>query len=369
MRASISIGPVRQLPEVFAVLGRQLLVRPRGGEPGHLVEVGAVVEPARRLVVIAANHRLGLERADAVDDGVRRGAVADQVAEHEDAIPRRGGGEDGLERIDVGVDVRQDQVAHIAHIFSRRSTICSAISSAGAAPASTRTCACAYAAWRTANSRSSWLRSAASGRRPSAGSGDQQIERHVEPDRHAVHVHRRAILGVHERPAAGRDDDVAERQQQLEDLALDGAEVRLALPGEDVGDGPALARFDQLVDVLGPPAQTCGECPRDGALAGRHEPDQIDLVDCHLGVVSRSSSWKKPGYDTSTAPAPVIVVGVAAPVAATANAMASRWSPAASTTAPSSGPRFDAEAVGILANLGAHRPEARRPGPRCGRFP
>ena len=83
---------------------------------------------------------------------------------------------------------------------------------------------------------------------------------------------------------------MAERQQQLEDIALDGAEIGLALLGEDVRDGPAFARFDELVDVLGPPAQTCGECPCDGALAGRHEPDEIDFVDCHLGVVSRSSS-------------------------------------------------------------------------------
>ena len=65
---------------------------------------------------------------------------------------------------------------------------------------------------------------------------------------------------------------------------------RLSLLREDVGDGPALPCFDELVDVLGPPAQACGQCPRDGALAGRHEPDQINFVDRHLGVVSRSSS-------------------------------------------------------------------------------
>ena len=83
---------------------------------------------------------------------------------------------------------------------------------------------------------------------------------------------------------------MAEGEQELENVALDGAEVRLSLLREDVGNGPALACFDELVHVFGPPAQTCGQCPRDGGLAGRHEPDQIDFVDCHLGVVSRSSS-------------------------------------------------------------------------------
>jgi hypothetical protein len=83
---------------------------------------------------------------------------------------------------------------------------------------------------------------------------------------------------------------VAERQQQLEDIALDGAEVRFSLLGEDVRDRPPLAGFDELVDVLGPPAEARGQRPRDGALAGRHEPDEINFVDCHLGAVSRSSS-------------------------------------------------------------------------------
>ena len=59
--------------------------------------------------------------------------------------------------------------------------------------------------------------------------------------------------------------DVAHRQQQLQDLALDAAEVRLALAREDVGDRPPLARFDQLVDVLGAPAEPRRQRARDRA--------------------------------------------------------------------------------------------------------
>ena len=70
-------------------------------------------------------------------------------------------------------------------------------------------------------------------------------------------------------------------QEQLQDLALDGAEVRLAVPREDVGDRPPLARFDQLVDVLRAPAEPRRERARDGRLAGGHEAHQVDLVDRH----------------------------------------------------------------------------------------
>jgi hypothetical protein len=80
-------------------------------------------------------------------------------------------------------------------------------------------------------------------------------ERHVDPHRDAVGVDERAVLRIRERSAAGGDDEVAHRLQELQDLAFDGAEVRLAALREDVGDRPALARFDQIVDVLGPPSQ------------------------------------------------------------------------------------------------------------------
>ena len=121
------------------------------------------------------------------------------------------------------------------------------------------------------------------------------------------HVDRAAVVGLDERAAAGGHDDVAQRQQDPEDLALDRAEVRLAELREDLRDRPPLARFDQLVDVLGPPAEPLGQRARDGRLAGRHEPDEVDLVRRHR--VSRSSASKKPGYETSTEEAPRIVVG------------------------------------------------------------
>ena len=59
------------------------------------------------------------------------------------------------------------------------------------------------------------------------------------------------------------------------------------------GDGAALARLDQHVDVFDAPAQRASDVGRDGRLAGRHEPDEIDLVDGH--DVRAASSSRNPG--------------------------------------------------------------------------
>ena len=133
------------------------------------------------------------------------------------------------------------------------------------------------------------------------------VDRHVEPDRQAVQIDRAAVFGLDEGAAARGHDDVAQRQEDLENLSFHGAEVRLAGAGEDVRDGPALARFDQLVDILRAPAETGRECAGDGRFAGRHETHEIDLVCRHR--VSRSSASKNPGYETLTDDAPRIVVG------------------------------------------------------------
>ena len=79
---------------------------------------------------------------------------------------------------------------------------------------------------------------------------DQIRERHVDPDRHAVEVDRRPVVGVGERAAAGGDDDVAHGLEEAEDLASRPIGSRLALAREDIGDGHALAPLDEIVDVL-----------------------------------------------------------------------------------------------------------------------
>jgi hypothetical protein len=120
-------------------------------------------------------------------------------------------------------------------------------------------------------------RPAAVGRQPR----DQFVQRHVEPDREAVHVDGGAVLRVHERPAPGGDDGMPQRQQQPQDLALHRAKMRFAALHENLRHRPALARLDQLVDVVGAPAQARRDRPRHGGLAGGHEADEIDLIGRH----------------------------------------------------------------------------------------
>jgi hypothetical protein len=115
---------------------------------------------------------------------------------------------------------------------------------------------------------------------------------------------------------------VAQREQQFQNVAFQRAKVRLSIPGKDLGNGTSFARLDQLVDVFGTLAEPLSQGAGHGGLSSRHEPDQVNLVRRHR--VSRASSSKNPGYDTSTDEAPVIVVGDEARVAAMANAIASR---------------------------------------------
>ena len=172
----------------------------------------------------------------------------------------------------------------------------SASSSGGPDRASSRSRAFAYAACLTANRRSSWR--AVGGQRPPAVGREpreQLLERHVEPDGQAVHVDGGAVVRIHERAAAGGHDHVPQRQQQPQDFTFDAAEVRFSLAREDVRDRPPLASLDQFVDVLGPPAEPRSKRSRYGGFSGRHESDEVNLVDGHRTRVSRSSSPKKPG--------------------------------------------------------------------------
>ncbi len=68
-------------------------------------------EAAADAIVIAA-HVDARERADGVDDLVRIGAVADDVAEVPKLVEGAGGGEHGLKSLEVAVDVGDDEGAH-----------------------------------------------------------------------------------------------------------------------------------------------------------------------------------------------------------------------------------------------------------------
>src|SRR6185295_18512014 len=113
------------------------------------------------------------------------------------------------------------------------------------------------------------------------------LERRIQPDRGAVAFDDCTVLWVHERPAAGCDDRVPERNLVREHGAFDTAKVWLTVLREDVRDWQALALLDQLVDVGEPPVEPLRQRASDAALAGAHEADQVHLVCLHAALLTR----------------------------------------------------------------------------------
>ena len=161
---------------------------------------------------------------------------------------------------------------------------------------------------------------------------DDAGQRKIEPHHGTIGQHQRTIIRFGKRAAAGGDDDVALGEQLAECLPLELPEMRFALLREDRGDRSPLVRLDSLVDVLHTPPRGSSHCTRHRTLACPHESDQIEFVCLHARSDSRTV--KNSGYDTAAAPASAISVGPEAPSAATANAIARRWSLRASTSPP-----------------------------------
>ena len=63
--------------------------------------------------MVASDDLGNRQRTDAIDHGVRIGAVADQVAEHQDAVVVARGVQRRLERLEVPVNIADNEVGHV----------------------------------------------------------------------------------------------------------------------------------------------------------------------------------------------------------------------------------------------------------------
>ncbi len=79
--------------------------------------------------------------------------------------------------------------------------------------------------------------------------GEQDLETRLQPDREPVPRDIVARRRIHERAAAGRQHQRAAIEQARDHLALALAEVRLAEPLEDLGNGQLGARLDLRVRI------------------------------------------------------------------------------------------------------------------------
>ena len=85
---------------------------------------------------------------------------------------------------------------------------------------------------------------------------------------------RRAGVGAHERAAAGGQHLRTALQEPGDHARLAGAEIRLAVGGEDFGDGHAGGLFDLGVGIDEGNAETGREPAADRRLARAHHADQ-----------------------------------------------------------------------------------------------
>ena len=119
-----------------------------------------------------------------------------------------------------------------------------------------------HARW-AAYRRSSCVRSAASGRRPSAGSRSKitssGASSHIDTPSRLIATR---VSGSANVPPPVATTVCRSGMQQLDDIPLDAPEIGFPVAREDVGNRQPLPRLDQLVHVLDAPPQ-----PRPSARA------------------------------------------------------------------------------------------------------
>ena len=75
------------------------------------------------------------------------------------------------------------------------------------------------------------------------------IDDDVSCSRRLIQDFVRTIVGIDERSAPRRHNNMANGHELVQNLALDLPEIRLALTGENAGDRPVLPPLDELVYI------------------------------------------------------------------------------------------------------------------------
>src|ERR1700726_1475797 len=128
-------GTLREPAEPFEIFGSELAAGPESGEARDGVEVLKVHEAADSFVVIAADEDPS-ESLRARNDFVGVAAVANRVPEINDEVIGGSGGQTGVQRFEVAVNVAEKKDTHRgriiaflerndeAHLLSRRDADC-----------------------------------------------------------------------------------------------------------------------------------------------------------------------------------------------------------------------------------------------------
>jgi len=104
-------GTLGERAQPFEIFGGELVAGPESGEAGDGVEFVEVHEAADGFVVIAADEDVS-ERLRFGNDFVGVATVADGVAEIDDEVVGGSGGQTGVQRFEVAVNVAEKEDAH-----------------------------------------------------------------------------------------------------------------------------------------------------------------------------------------------------------------------------------------------------------------
>src|ERR1700689_3859633 len=110
-----AVDPFRALDQIPELLGGSRLnprLGPEGGQARHRVEPLQVLQAGASLVVIAADDAANIF-SNPPDYRIGIGAITDQIAATDDLIVLGAGArQHSAERLPIGVNVAQDQIAH-----------------------------------------------------------------------------------------------------------------------------------------------------------------------------------------------------------------------------------------------------------------
>jgi hypothetical protein len=108
---------LRESAKPVEIFGSELVAGPESGETGDGVEVLEVHKAADGFVVIAADKDLS-ESLRAGNDFVRVATVPDRVPEVDDEVIGGSGGQTGVQRFEVTVNVAEKKDAHKGRIIA-----------------------------------------------------------------------------------------------------------------------------------------------------------------------------------------------------------------------------------------------------------
>jgi len=120
-----------------------------------------------------------------------------------------------------------------------------------------------------------------------AGALQNAADARAQVDHRTARLEIGATLGIENRAAAGRKDDVVLRRQVADDLSFALAKTLFPLDFKDQGNGRAGTRFDFMIGINETLVQPLCQRAADRCFAGAHQADQKNIATHVMPTLSR----------------------------------------------------------------------------------